>query len=52
MFSMTKIKARLISDADLYSFFAKGMRGRDSYIFKRYSKARNKYLKAYESKHG
>ena len=39
----------------MYLLFEKGVRGRVSYIFKRYSKANHKYLKTYnpkqESKH-
>ena len=47
---MTKVKVGLISDADMLLFSAKGMRGRHSYISKRYSKARNKFLKSYDPK--
>ena len=36
---MTKVELELISDADMYLFFEKGMRGRVSYISERYSKA-------------
>ena len=48
--SMTKVKLKLISDADMYLFFQKGVRGRVSYISKRYGKASNKYLTSYEQK--
>ena len=55
MLSMTKVKLELFSDADMFFFFEKGMRGGVFYISKRYSKASNKYLKSYdpqqESKH-
>ena len=34
----------------MFIFFEKGMRGRVSYICKRYSKVSNKYLKSYEPK--
>ena len=34
----------------LYPEKGKGVRGRVSYIFKRYSKASNKYLKCYDPK--
>ena len=47
---MIKIKIELISDADMYIFFEKGMRGGVSYIFNRYSQANNKYLKSYDPK--
>ena len=40
---MTKVKLELISDADMYLLFQKGVGGRVSYISKRYSKASNKY---------
>ena len=41
---MKKVEFELISDAHIYLFFEKGMRGVVSYISKRYSKANNKYL--------
>ena len=47
---MTKVELKLISDADIYTFFEKGMRGGVSYISKRYSKANNKYLKSCDPK--
>ena len=50
MLSMKKVKLELTSDEDMYLFFERGMRGRVSYISKRYSKASNKYLKSYEPK--
>ena len=34
----------------MYIFFEKGARGGISYIFSRYSKATNKYLKSYDPK--
>ena len=34
---ITKVELELISDADMYLFFEKGMRGGVSYIFKRYN---------------
>ena len=37
MFTMTKVELELISDADMYLFFEKGMRGGVSYISKRYN---------------
>ena len=40
----------LISDADMYLLFKKGIRGGVSYIPKRYSKANSKYLKSYDLK--
>ena len=51
----TKVELELISDADMYLFIEKGIRGGVSYIPKGYSQASNKYLKSYvpkqESKH-
>ena len=47
---MTKVKLKFISDPDMYIFFEKGMRGGVSYIFNRYSKAKDKYLKFYDPK--
>ena len=47
MLSLTKVKLERISDADMYLFFKKGMRGAVSYISKRYSKATINYLKSY-----
>ena len=42
---MAKVELELISDANMYLFFKKGMRGE---ISTRYSKANNKYLKSYD----
>ena len=50
MHKMTKIKLELITNPDMYIFFEKGRRGGISYIFNRYSKAKNKYLKFYDPK--
>ena len=47
MLNMAKVELELISDADMYLLFEKGMRGRVSHISKRYSKANNKHLKSY-----
>ena len=44
------LRLKLISDADIYLFFKNSMRGGVSYIYKRYSKANNKYLKSYDPK--
>ena len=41
---MTKFYAELMPDADMYLFFEKGMSSGCSYVSKRYSKAKNKYL--------
>ena len=41
---MTKVDLELISDADMYLFFEKGLRGGASYTSKRYRKSNNKYL--------
>ena len=48
MVNFTKVVLKRNSDVDIHVFFEKGMRGGVSY--KRYSKARNKYLKFYEPK--
>ena len=48
MLNMTKVELKLISDPDIYIFFVKGMRV--LYIFNRYSKANNNYLKSHDSK--
>ena len=49
MLKMTGIKLDLISDTDMHLFIENGMRGGMSYIYKRYSKANNKYMNCYES---
>ena len=55
MLNMTKVELEVILDADMYLLLEKGTRGTASYIFKRYSKAINKYWKCYhpneKSKH-
>ena len=43
-------KIRKICDIDKYLFIEKGLRGRTSYITKRYAKANNKYINYYDSK--
>ena len=43
MLNITKVDLELISDADIYLFFEKGMRDGSSDISKRYSEANNKY---------
>ena len=50
MLKMTKIGPELIPDPDMYVFFEKSTRGGISYLFNRYSKANNKYLKSYDPK--
>ena len=47
---MTKFKLELISYADMYLLFVKGMRDRASYVSKRYGKTNNKSLKSYDLK--
>ena len=42
MLKMTDVKLEKISDIDMYLFIEKGLRGRISYIAKRYAKANNK----------
>ena len=44
MLKMTNIKLEKISDIDKCLFIEKGLRGRISYIAKRYAKVNNKYL--------
>ena len=48
MLNMKKVQLELISDADMYLFFEKGMKDSVSYIFKIYSKADNTYSKSYD----
>ena len=43
---MTEIELELISDIDMYLLIEKGMRGG---ISKRFSKANNKHMKAYDT---
>ena len=50
MLNITKVDVQLFSDADMYLFFEKGMRGGASYISRRYSKPNNKYLKSDDQK--
>ena len=50
MLKMTKVELELASDANMYLFLEKGMRGWVSNISKRYSKASNKYLNSYDPK--
>ena len=50
MLRMKKVKLALISDADMYLLFEKGIRDPVSYISTRFSKDRNKYLKSHYPK--
>ena len=50
MLNMTKFELKLISDADMYLFFRKGMRGGASYISNRYSESNNKCFKSFDAK--
>ena len=50
MLKMTDIKLEKISDIDKYLFIEKGLRGGNSYIAKRYSKANKEYLNDYDPK--
>ena len=45
MLKMTGVKFKKIFDINMYFFIEKGLRGRISYIAKRYSKAKIKYMK-------
>ena len=47
---MTKIELELILDADMYLLLEKGVKDEVSYIYKRYIKASNNYLKSYDPK--
>ena len=44
------MKFEKISDKNKYLFIEKGLRGRISYITKRYIKANNKYINDYDPK--
>ena len=44
---MTSVRLEKIVDIDVYLLIGKGLRGRISYIAKRYSKANSKYMKDY-----
>ena len=48
MLKMPKTELEKINDPNKYMFFEQGMRGRVSYINKRYSKANNKYCPDYD----
>ena len=50
MLKMTDIKLEKISDIDKYLFIEKGLRGGNSYIAKKYSKANNEYLNDHDPK--
>ena len=50
MLNITKGELELISDANLYLFFEKGIGGGVCCISKRYSQANNKYLKSCDPK--
>ena len=46
---MTEIELELISDINMHLFIEKGMRGCNSYIAKRHSKANNTYMECCHS---
>ena len=48
--NITKVELELISVPEMYLFLEKGMRDGVSYIYERYSKADNKYLKSHDPK--
>ena len=50
MLKITKNKLELIPDLDMYMFFEKSTRSGIYYIFNRYSKSKNKYLRSYDPK--
>ena len=47
---LTDVKLEKISDTNIYLFIEKGLKGRISYIAKRYAKANNKYMEDYNLK--
>lgn len=47
---MKKFGLEFITDADIFFFFEKGMRGETLYISERNSKIKNKHLKSYNPK--
>ena len=50
MLNMTKVEFERIPDAEMYLFFEEVVRGRVSYISKRYRKASSKYFKSHDPK--
>ena len=48
MLKMIGVRLEKFVDIDMYLFIEKGLKGGISYIFKRYSKANNKYMKNYD----
>ena len=50
MQNLNKSSNRTYFSLHIYIFFAKGIRGRISYMFNRYSKVNNNYLKSYDPK--
>ena len=48
MLNMAKVELELISNIGMHLFFEKSMRGGVSYVFERYSKAGNRYLKSFD----
>ena len=50
MLKLTDVKLEKISDTNIYLFIEKGLKGRISYIAKRYAKANNKYMEDYNLK--
>ena len=50
MLKMTGVGLEKMSHIDMHLFIEKGLRGRISYIAKRYAKANNKYMKEYDPK--
>ena len=50
MLKMTGVNLEKIFDIDMYLFIEKELRGGISYIAKRFSEAKNKYMKNYDPK--
>ena len=50
--NLKKVEPELLSYADVYVFFEESTRSGFSYIYQRYSRASNKYLKSYDPNQG
>ena len=50
MLKMTGVKLEKTPDIDMHLFIEKELRGRISYIAKRFAKANNKYMNDYDPK--
>jgi hypothetical protein len=50
MLKFTDVKLELLTDPDMLYFFMEGIRGRLSFVSKRYVETNNKYMKNYDLK--